>query len=250
MDPTQTLERILSERPKFHRSETEIVRSFVPSESGLYPEDAVLAASGRALCHGITPAFARYLLDKVKPGMKTLETGAGISTLVFAIRNAEHCAVTPSADEVAAIHQYANRLGISLDHVKFLIDQSDRYLPRCELTDLEIVLLDGKHAFPWPIIDWFYTADRLVTGGLMILDDTNLPAVRVVVDFLNVDRRWKFQAKPGGRTAVFRKCTSGIHDVAWHMQPWNLTTTGPRRLHSLAKHALRFVRRRRSSEAG
>jgi len=240
----QILERILSERPKFHRSETEIIRPFAPSESGLDREDAVLAASGQALCHGINPTFARYLLDHVKPGMKTLETGAGISTLVFAMRNAEHCAVTPSADEAAAIQRYASRAEISLDRVKFLIDQSDRYLPGCELTDLEIVLLDGKHAFPWPIIDWFYTADRLVTGGLMMLDDSNLPAVRVVVDFLKVDRRWKFQAKPGGNTVVFRKCASGIHDVAWHMQPWNLTNAGTRSLRSLAKHSLRFVKRR------
>jgi len=249
MDPIKCLERILSERPKFHRSETEIVRPFTPAESGLDPEDAARVSSGRALCHGITPVFARYLLNHVKPGMRTLETGAGISTLIFAIRNAQHYAVTPSADEAIAIRQYANRVEISLERVKFLIDQSDRYLPQCELTDLDIVLLDGKHAFPWPIIDWFYTADRLVKGGLMILDDTNLPAVRVMVDFLKVDPHWEFKAKPGGHTAVFRKCASGIHDVAWHMQPWNLSNAHARSLRSFAKQALRLVRRPRPPEA-
>ncbi len=140
MDPTQILESILSERPNFHKSETEIFRPFAPSESGLDPETAAFIASGRMSCHGITPGFARYLLDRVKPGMRTLETGAGISTLVFAMGNTEHSAVTPRADEAEAIRQYANRMEISLANVKFLIDQSDRYLPRCELTNLDIVL--------------------------------------------------------------------------------------------------------------
>jgi hypothetical protein len=75
MDPAQILERIHSDRPKFHRSETEIIRPFAPSESGLDREDARLYASSHALCHGINPTFARSLLDHAKPGMKTLETG-------------------------------------------------------------------------------------------------------------------------------------------------------------------------------
>jgi hypothetical protein len=43
--------------------------------------------------------------------------------------------------------------------VRFAPEASESYLPRSEELDLYLVLLDGKHAFPWPVIDWIFTAD-------------------------------------------------------------------------------------------
>jgi hypothetical protein len=60
-------------------------------------------------------------------------------------------------------------------------------LPRCQLANLDLILLDGKHAFPWPVVDWFYTADRLKQGGLMIIDDAQMRSVGVLRDFMAAD---------------------------------------------------------------
>jgi hypothetical protein len=215
------IERLLADRPAFHRSETEIHRSFQASESCLPPAMANQFASGGSACYAIQPEVLRFFADSVSPSSKTLETGAGLSTLVFAVRETAHIAVTPSKPEVSAIRDYAADNSISLTSVRFICEPSEYFLPRCELADLDLVLLDGKHAFPWPMVDWFYTADRLKQGGLMIVDDAQMRSVGLLCDFMATDSAWNLLRDFSGKTLVFRKMRPLIHDVAWHMQPWN-----------------------------
>lgn len=111
--------------------------------------------------------------------------------------------------------------GISLETVEFVIEPSEQYLPRCQAAELDLVLIDGKQAFPWPILDWFFTADKLKQEGLMVLDDLQMSSVSMLGDFLREDPRWEVARKFGRRTLVMRKKVSGsVNDVAWHMQPY------------------------------
>ena len=165
--------------------------------------------------------FGRYLLGIVKPNMRTLETGAGISTLMFALGGSKHTAVTPWQDEMEGIHKYADTLGIDMSRVDLVASPSEKYLPTLTTEELDIVFIDGKHAFPWPILDWYHTADRLKIGGLIMLDDREMPSVRILSEFLKANSpRWQFIETAGDRTDVFKKLTASIHDVAWHEQPW------------------------------
>lgn len=219
------LEQIISARPSFHAAETEVQRSFEPSES-LLGESAArrLAASGPT-CYGIEEEVLRFIADRVGEGSKTLETGAGCSTLVFALSGAQHTAVTPSQTEIGRIREYAQTNGIKLDAVKFVAEASEIYLPRCDEADLDFVLLDGKHAFPWPMVDWFFTADRLKRGGLMLLDDAQVRSVAVLAEFLSADPGWQpVRDLSGGKTLAFEKTRDKALDVAWHMQPWTVAS--------------------------
>jgi len=220
-EASRLLDRILASTPEFHCRETEI-KDWDRSQSLLSAEAKRNLLQDTRTCYSISPQFAHYLLSTVKAGMRTLETGAGTSTLVFAMGGANHVAVTPDDREAKEITAYAAKLGIDLSHVVFALEPSDRYLPSATLPSLDLVLLDGKHAFPWPIVDWFYTAEALEKGGLLMLDDIQLPPVAILADFLKVDSRWAFEGCPGGRTAVFRKLSSSVHDVAWHMQNWTI----------------------------
>jgi hypothetical protein len=82
------------------------------------------------------------------------------------------------------------------------------------------VLIDGKHAFPWPILDWFYTADKLNEEGILILDDLQMVSVSILRDFLLEDPHWKLIESFGRRTIAARKMAKFVHDVSWHMQPY------------------------------
>jgi predicted O-methyltransferase YrrM len=104
--------------------------------------------------------------------------------------------------------------------VEFVLEPSENYLPRCESKDLDLVLIDGKHAFSWPVIDWFYTADRLKQGGILVLDDIEMPSVAILQEFLVEDPRRRVELSLGRRALAVRKISESVHNVAWHMQPY------------------------------
>ncbi len=216
----ELLEGLLAESPKLHFGETEVEREFRASETFLDPSTAKKLSSKTPICHRIETDVARFIYDSVDANSISLETGAGISTLVFALRDSTHTAVTPNQKEVAAIQEYATRREISLSKVTFVTEPSEVYLPRCSSEKWDLVFIDGKHAFPWPIIDWFYTAEKLRKGGLIVLDDVDLHSVRILSDFMREDPRWRLLKSFGKRTVVFRKAEEAVHDVAWHMQPY------------------------------
>jgi len=211
------LDKILAESPKIHRGETETQQGVAKA---ILPQGLERISNSQPECYGIAPEIAHFLFNSISEQSKTLETGSGISTLVFALRGCRHIAVTPNAEEAANIRSYAFANSISLDHVEFVLEPSENYLPRCESKDLDLVLIDGKHAFPWPIIDWFYTADRLKQGGILVLDDIQMPSVAILKDFLMEDPRWQLELSLGRRAMAVKKISGPIHDVAWHMQPY------------------------------
>ena len=214
------LEKILAESPAFHRGDTETAQAFSEQRSSLRGPIVQNILNKVPACYGVDPELARFLFDSVTEQNKTLETGSGISTLAFALRQAKHIAVTPNANEAESIRSYAAANQISMDRVEFVIEPSDRYLPRCEAEDLDLVLIDGKHAFPWPIIDWFFTADKLKQNGIVVLDDLQMSSVSMLGDFLREDPRWQLERTFGRRTLVLKKISPTVHDVAWHMQPY------------------------------
>ena len=208
----------------FHRGETEIDRPFLKGESLLSTSTIQQLEKDELTCYGIDKEVLLFIAGNIQPGSKTLETGAGCSTLVFAFCGSDHIAVTPSLSEINLITKYGVSHEILMDKVKFVQESSDHFLPRCKEDEFDLILLDGKHAFPWPIVDWFYTAEKLKQGGLMIIDDAAMKSVSVLVDFMKVDNGWLQVANFSGKTIVFRKRRVSVHDVAWHMQPYTVSS--------------------------
>jgi hypothetical protein len=131
----------------------------------------------------------RFIADTCQPGWSTIETGAGASTLIFAATGAHHTCVTPEKEEVERITEYAVTHDISLAAVTFEVGPSHRVLPN--LTgEIDLAFVDGCHGFPMPTIDWFYAGSLLREGGLMIIDDLQLPASRSLMAYLREDARW------------------------------------------------------------
>jgi len=125
---------------------------------------------------GLAWPALRWLEQNVEPGMATLETGAGSSTMMLAARGADHEAVTPSADEAERIRAECGRRGIPTDKLRFRIGPSHEVLPTWEPRPLDLVLVDGAHGFPYPILDWWHLAPhvqvgaRNAYGGLYFID--------------------------------------------------------------------------------
>ena len=168
---------------------------------------------------GLAWAALGWLEANVTPGMATLETGSGSSTLVFAAARAEHEAVTPDSAEEARVRRECERRGIDSSSVRFRIGPSHEVLPQLEARPLDLVLLDGAHGFPYPVLDWWYVAPHVRVGGVVLLDDAYMPPVRVLVDALRDQPAWEVAAAVSPRTVAVRKVAEGLPPFDWRGEP-------------------------------
>lgn len=161
----------------------------------------------------------RFLAEHVAAGSRTLETGLGVSTALLAALGAEHRCVAPGTAEIERLRAHCADRGIDLSAVTFVAESSHVALPRLpEGTELDLVLVDGGHGFPLPIVDWFYAGSHLVDGGVLVVDDLPLPAVRPLLRFLDGDPRWA----PLRRTekwGAWRRVGGGSLAEDWTEQP-------------------------------
>ena len=184
---------------------------------------------GQAEFWGLAWEALAFLERTVQPGMATLETGAGASTIVLAARGAHHEAVTPSAEEAGRITAECERRGISTEHLTFRIGSSADVLRTWEPRPLDLALVDGAHAFPYPALDWWFLAPHVKIGGLMLLDDAYMPPVAAVVEHLRDSQAWRLEEPVSFRTAVARKLAEEVPDGEWKGQRMNFAYLPPRR---------------------
>jgi predicted O-methyltransferase YrrM len=165
--------------------------------------------------------MARFLDASLSPAAVTLETGTGLSTIVILRRGvARHISVTPYTDEFEAVRRYCGTVGIPTTAWEPVAVSSLQWLPAATLPPLDLVLIDGAHAFPAPFVDWCYTAGSLKVGGLMVVDDLQLVTARILADFMRADQRWD-EVRRDRRFAVYRKRTHPLHDERdWLAQAW------------------------------
>lgn len=140
---------------------------------------------------GASNPLYEFLAVHVQPGSVTLETGLGMSTLLFSMWAGQHVCVVGSGSQVDALRSHAEQRQIDLSNVRFEVGSSDQVLPTLRLDHVDLYLVDGGHGFPHPAIDWYYGALMMHDGGIVVIDDIQLRSVReYLVDFLEKDPRW------------------------------------------------------------
>ena len=161
-----------------------------------------------------------FIAAHVQGGSRTLEIGAGVSTVLFALKGARHTCIVPYEKEVARIKAFCAEHRISVENVTFEVDFSERCLPRLDPTELDLVLIDGAHGFPAPFLDWYYTAERLKVGGLLVIDDTQLWTGHVLRLFLSMQPEWKLEADFPPQSVIFSKVQGPVCSSDHTRQPY------------------------------
>lgn len=140
----------------------------------------------------VSPNVLRFIHSRLRPGMNTLETGAGQTTVTFAIAGTNHFAITIQPEESQRIMKYCRKKGIQ-GNLSFIHESSDVAFSRNDFLpeSFDFVFIDGAHRFPFPALDWHYTESRLRIGGIMGIDDINIPSVRLLHDFLMGEDEWR-----------------------------------------------------------
>jgi predicted O-methyltransferase YrrM len=185
----------------------------------LFREKEVVHRSGhrcRVVPPGINARRGEYLFQLVRahrPAL-SLETGFayGVSTLfiVEALRqngSGHHVVIDP--------HELTRYDGLGLRHleeaglaryVTFHDEPSERCLPRLVSEGLRIdfAFVDGQHLFDHVVTECLFLAQLLRAGGILVIDDTNLPGVGRACDFFAKNRPDFDELTEAARPGVLR----------------------------------------------
>jgi predicted O-methyltransferase YrrM len=185
------------------------------------PGTHVSRETGESLPWQIAPEVLGLIDRSVGAESRTLETGAGVSTALFALKGAEHTCVVPWTSERDRLEAWGEQNGVSFERVTFECEPSEEVLPRLDGDPLDFVLIDGGHGFPTPFIDFFYAGRRLKRGGLLVVDDTQIWTGRVLHGFLKEQSGWEVVEELRMRSTVFLRTEepgNGLEE--WNDQPY------------------------------
>lgn len=168
-------------------------------------------------------SFLSLMIGLLTPSSLTLETGGGLSTVCMAIIGAEHICISPSQKEHNRIRRYCSDHGISTERIRFVPMKSHAALPSLDIggRKLDFVLIDGAHAFPSPIIDYYFLNGHLKVGGLLALDDLPIPSVGILQKFLMTEPAYQLATIDEAKTALYRKVSETSYRRDWVDQKFN-----------------------------
>ena len=157
------------------------------------------------------------LNNRLKAGLKTLETGAGLSTIIFAANGCRHTCITPDKAQVDRIQDYCRSADIDTSEVEFVIAKSSDIIHQLPRSEFDLILIDGCHNFPTVFVDFYYAAKILKVGGTLILDDMEIYTCQLAARFVQSDPGWNVELKTN-RVAFAIKISDTIDKEWCHQQ--------------------------------
>jgi hypothetical protein len=153
----------------------------------------------------------------------SVETGTGKSTLLFSHLSQDHKVFTLKGN--ASFEAVASSPILNRDVVEFIDGPTQITLPLYPFRHkIHVALLDGPHAYPFPDLEYYAIYPHLDEGGLLVLDDINIPSIFNLFSFLEKDAMFDL-IDIIGITAFFRRTAaptfSPLHDN-WWKQGYNI----------------------------
>ena len=158
------------------------------------------------------------------PFQSTAETGCGGSTIVLS--HASECHTAFAIDgENRTITELRKLDDLRAERVTFVEGEIKNTLPQHRFQgELDLVLLDGPHAYPLPQLELTYLFPWIRVGGWVVMDDIHIPSVYELFDFMRKERSVLLE-QVVGRTAFFRRVSAAEHGPdGWALQGINRHT--------------------------
>jgi precorrin-6B methylase 2 len=187
--------------------------------------DPDLIASARCFhpWDAMAPAALAGVLRRA-PFQSSAETGCGGSTIVLSRASHRHTAFAIEGKDktLTELRQHSN---LRIENIIFVEGESKDTLPRHHFEGkLDLVLLDGPHAYPLPQIEFAYLSPCIRLGGWLVMDDIQIPSVHELFRFLTKESSWVLE-EVCGRTAFFRRVAEVEHGPdGWTLQGMNRRT--------------------------
>jgi len=183
----------------------------VKRSSGFHPWDAM-------------PPMALAAILKRGPYRISVETGCGGSTIVLSHASDRHTAYAIEGKD-RTITELRKHSDLRAEKVTFIEGETKETLPAHRFEgELDLVLLDGPHAYPLTQVEYSYLFPRIRLGGWLVVDDIQIPSVHELFDFLRKESSVALE-EVVVRTAFFRR--TGVVEAGpdgWALQGVNRRT--------------------------
>ena len=161
------------------------------------------------------------------PPACSVETGAGISTLLFSNISARHVVFSlaedsGSADDTMAAVRTSPLL--RAEGVELVLGPSQLTLPQYVFdAPVDLFLIDGPHAYPFPELEYYHVYPHLRPGALLVIDDVQIPTVGRLFDFVREDDMFDL-VQMAHTTAILRRTSADVFPPTednWWTQGYN-----------------------------
>lgn len=149
------------------------------------------------------------------------ETGAGKSTLLFSHLSQRH--IVFAIDEGESLSQAMASPLLRRNVIELIDGPTQHTLPTYIFPRLQLVLIDGPHAYPYPDLEYYYLYPHLDEHALLIVDDIDIPTINNLYRFLLADQMFRALSVVG-KTAFFERTAAPLFDPLtgwWAKQGYN-----------------------------
>jgi hypothetical protein len=152
----------------------------------------------------------------------TVETGSGKTTLLFSHLSQHHLVF--AVDDGSSITQVRNSPYFNSAVVQFVEGPSQVTLPTFSFAaPLQIALIDGPHGYPFPDLEYYYFYPQIVPGGLLLIDDIQIPSVNRMFEIVKAGDMFSL-LEIIDDMAFFRRTSAPTIDPrsdSWWLQGYN-----------------------------
>jgi hypothetical protein len=121
----------------------------------------------------------------------SVETGTGRTTLLLSHRSHDHVVFTIDDEgEGDSLRRVRESPLLEQTTTSFVLGPSQRTILSYDFEPLDLVYLDGPHAYPFPELEYWAVYPHLRPGGLLIIDDVQIPSIGSMYDLLRSDRMY------------------------------------------------------------
>jgi len=173
------------------------------------------------------PDVLRTLVRYAEPlrCRRSVETGTGKTTLLLSHLSEHHTVFTKEdagdGDSLVAVQK--SEL-LRQNRVQFVLGPTQRTLAEFRFTEpLNLVMLDGPHAYPFPQLEYYHLYPHLAENGLLVIDDIHIPTIFHLFSFLADDAMFELLSVVD-TTAFFRRTAAPLFDPlqdGWEHQRYN-----------------------------
>ena len=153
----------------------------------------------------------------------SVETGSGKTTLLLSHLSANH--VVFAVDAGQSISQVRKSPLFNPQSTIFVDGPTQRTLPRQTFAHShQLVLIDGPHGYPFPDLEYYYLYPTIEAGGLLLLDDIQIPSIARMFEVIRADGMFELLEIVDSNTAFLRRTDAPLIDPesdSWWLQGYN-----------------------------